>query len=305
MNVQEDVQTNRQFKDRLFRLIFGSEKNKVYILDLYNALNGTDYSDVNMFELTTIQDVVYMGMKNDTSFIIDSELNLFEQQSTYNPNMPFREFEYCAKLLDKWVKENNLDIYGSTLIKLPTPKCYVFYNGTEEHADKEILKLSDAFITLTEGCEWTVTMLNINIGHNLELMNKCGILREYSEFVAMVRDNTKKLSSMFPSEEAAKQSIEQTVVAFIERNGLLSGFLKSHRAEVVDVCITEYDEVLHLETVRNEGRAEGLAPLFSFIADGTITLEDAVKRTDMSVEEFRKMYDASPYASVNNRRKGR
>ncbi|MBP3610249.1 MAG: hypothetical protein J6J42_07935 [Lachnospiraceae bacterium] len=251
MGGQNNIQTNRQYKDRLFRLIFGSEKNKKYILDLYNALNDTNYTDDSLLEITTIQDVVYMGMKNDSSFIIDSELNLFEQQSSYNPNMPFREFEYCAKLLDKWVEENNFDIYGSRLVKLPTPKCYVFYNGMEEHEDKEILKLSDAFITESEGCEWTVTMLNINKGHNLELMNKCGVLKEYSEFVAMVRDSSQRMN--------IQQAVEQTVVTFIERNGLLSGFLKSHRAEVVDVCITEYKEELHLKNVHNEGRAEGRA----------------------------------------------
>ena len=174
------------------------------MLDLYNALNGTGYTDDSLLEITTIQDVVYMGMKNDSSFIIDSELNLFEQQSTYNPNMPFREFEYCAKLLDKWVEEHDLDIYSNNLVKLSTPKCYVFYNGTEAHADKEILRLSNAFITKSEGCKWTVTMLNINMGHNLELMSKCGILREYSDFVAMVRDKSQKLN--------IPQAVAQTVL---------------------------------------------------------------------------------------------
>ena len=294
MEVQNNVQTNRQYKDRLFRLIFGSEKNRAYLLDLYNALNGTDYTDDSLLEITTIQDVVYMGMKNDSSFIIDSELNLFEQQSSYNPNMPFREFEYCAKLLDKWVEEHNLDIYGSTLVKLPTPKCYVFYNGTEAHGDREILKLSDAFITGSEGCEWIVTMLNINRGHNPELMGKCEVLREYSEFVAMVRDNSQRLD--------IPQAVERTVVTFIERNGLLSGFLKSHRAEVVDVCITEYKEELHLRNVHAEGRAEGRAEmLFSLVADGDITLERAAEKAELGLVEFKRMYDQSPYG--NNRRK--
>lgn len=251
MDNQNDIRTNRQYKDRLFRLIFGSEKNKKYILELYNALNGTDYTDESLLEITTIQDIVYMGMKNDSSFIIDSELNLFEQQSTYNPNIPFREFEYCAKLLDKWVEEHNLDIYSETLVKLPTPKCYVFYNGTVEHGDREILKLSEAFFTPSEGCEWTVTMLNINKGHNRELMNKCEALKEYSDFVASVRENAKELS--------ISMAIEGTVKYFIEKGGILSDFLKAHRAEVVDVCITEYKEELHLKNVMDEGIARGRA----------------------------------------------
>lgn len=282
MAVLRGVQTNRQYKDRLFRLIFGSEKNKGYLLDLYNALNNTSYTDESLLEITTILDVVYMGMKNDSSFIIDSELNLFEQQSSYNPNMPFREFEYCAKLLDKWVQEHELDIYSSKLIKLPTPKCYVFYNGSESHADTETLKLSDAFITKSEGCEWTVTMLNINKGHNLELMDKCKILREYSEFVAMVRDNLQVLD--------IAQAIEQTVVSFIERKGLLSGFLKSHRTEVVNVCITEYKEELHLKTVRAEGRID---ILFSLVAAGDISLARAAEMAGIELSEFKQMYESS------------
>jgi len=286
MKIQNNVQTNRQYKDRLFRLIFGSEKNKRFLLDLYNALNNTSYTDEDQLEITTIQDVVYMGMKNDASFILDSELNLFEQQSSFNPNMPFREFEYCAKLLDKWIQEHDLDIYSHKLIKLPTPKCYVFYNGTELHADKEILKLSDAFMTKSEGCEWTVTMLNINKGHNLELMSKCKILYEYSEFVAMVRDNMQSMN--------IPQAVEQTVVTFIENGGLLSGFLKSHRAEVVNMCITEYREDLHLKTVRAEGVTEGrLGMLFALVADGDITLERAAEKAKMDLTEFKQLYERS------------
>lgn len=188
-NDERSLQTNRQYKDRLFRLIFGSEENKEFILSLYNALNGTNYTDTSLLDITTIQDVIYMGMKNDSSFIIDSELNLFEQQSSFNPNMAFREFQYCAKMMDAWVIKNHLDIYGSKLIKIPAPKCYVFYNGLDKHEDREIQKLSDAFMKESEGYEWTVTMLNINKGYNEELLKNCQALSEYTNFVAKVRKN--------------------------------------------------------------------------------------------------------------------
>lgn len=166
------------------------------------------------------------------------------------------------------------------------------YKSIQLHEDRKILRLSDAFITESEGCEWTVTMLNINKGHNPELMGKCEILREYSEFVAMVRENLKV--------QNAEDAVEQAVTAFIERGGLLSGFLKSHRAEVVNVCITEYREELHLKTVRAEGeekgRAEGeikgrLETLFSLVADGDITLERAAVKAGIELPEFRKMYE--------------
>lgn len=58
---------NREYKDRLFKYIFGREENKAWALSLYNAINGTNYTDENSIELTTIDDALYMGMKNDVS----------------------------------------------------------------------------------------------------------------------------------------------------------------------------------------------------------------------------------------------
>lgn len=127
----------------------------------------------------------------------------------------------------------------------------MFYNGTDKHADKEILKLSDAFIVPSEGCEWTVTMLNINKGHNLELMNKCEALKEYADFIALIREYAKPLE--------ISQAVEHAVITFIERDGILAEFLRAHRAEVIDVCITEYNEELHLNNVLAEGINEGIA----------------------------------------------
>lgn len=53
-------QTNRQYKDRLFKAIFGrnTAQSKQWRLDLYNALNGTDYKDPDALKLTTIENVI-------------------------------------------------------------------------------------------------------------------------------------------------------------------------------------------------------------------------------------------------------
>ena len=140
--VTTEIRINREHKDRLFRLIFGKEEYKQNLLELYNALNDTSYNNLDDLKITTIEDVVYMGMKNDVSMLIHSRMTLFEHQSTYNPNMPIRGFMYAARL---------------------------FYNGDEEHEDEEILCLSDAFETIEgiEGYEWTARMLNINYRRNL------------------------------------------------------------------------------------------------------------------------------------------
>ena len=61
---------NRQHKDRIFCMIFGYEKYKGNLLDLYNALNETNYTNLEDLEITTMENAVYMSMKNDVSCII-------------------------------------------------------------------------------------------------------------------------------------------------------------------------------------------------------------------------------------------
>ena len=142
-----DSNVNKEYKDRLFRFLFGREENKEYALSLYNALNGTSYTNADELEFTTIEDVVYMGMKNDVSFMIQNFMPLYEHQSSFNPNMPLRGLMYFGKLYDRYMEKNHFNRYGKILIKIPTPQYIVFYNGLEEHEEKEILRLSDAFET--------------------------------------------------------------------------------------------------------------------------------------------------------------
>ena len=117
---------NRKHKDRLFTFLFGEKGNKVWTLSLYNAVNKTHYTDPNSIEFTTIGDAVYMGMKNDISFILCHVMNVYEQQSSYNPNMPVRQLMYAAKLYDKYIQQKKLNIYGRKLARLTIPKLMVF-----------------------------------------------------------------------------------------------------------------------------------------------------------------------------------
>lgn len=167
---------NRKFKDRLFRMVFQSKKD---LLELYNAINGTSYTNPDELEINTLDDVIYMGMKNDSSFLIDNFLNLYEHQSTYNPNLPARGLLYFADLYRSYMARKKLNLYSSSLQKLPVPKFVVFYNGKAEEPDQQELKLSDAFEMPEDGelpaVEVRVVMLNINWGHNKELMNVSGL----------------------------------------------------------------------------------------------------------------------------------
>lgn len=142
----EGIMVNRKYKDRLFCLLFGNEEYKENILSLYNALCGTSHTNMDDIQIYTIDDVIYIKMKNDVSILLESFLYLWEQQSTYNPNMPIRGLMYFSKMYDRYIMENQLNIYGKTLIKLPTPRYTVLYNGTEELPGQMKLKLSESFI---------------------------------------------------------------------------------------------------------------------------------------------------------------
>ena len=99
---KEQPTVNRNYKDTVFRMLFSDRKN---LLSLYNAISGAHYDNPEMLEIVTLENAIYMGMKNDLAFIIDTELFLYEHQSTYNPNMPLRDLFYISseyqKLVDK------------------------------------------------------------------------------------------------------------------------------------------------------------------------------------------------------------
>ena len=166
----------REYKDRLFKAIFGrdTEESKRWRLDLYNALNNTNYTDPDALSLTTIENVIYITMKNDISFLIGSQMNLYEQQSSFNPNMPLRGLMYFAQLYQMYLAERGEDLFGSRLVKIPAPSFVVFYNGDRKLPDVSKLRLSDAFEPMgsAEGFEWTASVINIGGNHSEALQKK-------------------------------------------------------------------------------------------------------------------------------------
>lgn len=245
---------NRQYKDRLWRMIFN---NKEDLLQLYNAINHTDYQNPDDLEVNTLEDVLYLSMKNDVSFLVGGTMNLYEHQSTFNPNMPLRGVFYFSRLYEGYVADNNLMIYHKKRVRLPKPKYIVFYNGTKKQPDSMELKLSDCFENTNNDApclECTATMLNINYGHNQELMKHCRRLEEYSIFVQCVRE-------YIQSEPSVENALEKAIDTCINQD-VLADFLKKHRAEVTNMILTTYDKDLYEKTLkedaREEGREEGL-----------------------------------------------
>ena len=246
-----------EYKDRLFSFIFGNEAHREWTLSLYNAINGTHYDNPDDISIETIRQVLYMGMYNDVAFIIADQLSLYEQQSTFNPNMPLRMLEYTANLFEKYIKREQLNKYGHRQIMLPVPRLVVFYNGTEEKANETALHLSDAFAPEhrhSADISVTVRMVNINKGYNQNLMDSCPPLSEYAWSVDSVRQY-KKTDNL---EAAIDRTLDSMPDSF-----LIKPFLEQHRAEVKNMLLTEYNEAETLEMFKRdyfaEGRAEGRA----------------------------------------------
>lgn len=163
---QSFYHVNREHKDGVFCLAFQDAKDQ---LSLYNAMNGTSYEDPDELIVYTLKDAVYIGIKNDMSFLVGEMLNLYEHQSTRNPNMPMRGLLYLARNFESYIAQNHLNMYERTLQKFPLPQYYIFYNGTEDEPDRREMKLTDAFPEnkgKTSCVECTATLLNINYGHN-------------------------------------------------------------------------------------------------------------------------------------------
>ena len=235
----------------MFCKVFSEKKD---LLDLYNALNGTDYADEDDLEINTIENVIYMTMKNDISFIIDCTLNLYEHQSTCNPNMPLRGLLYFSKLYNKYIKQNGLDLFSSVIQEIPLPQYVVFYNGTDQQPDQTTLKLSDAFSDKSnKGClECEANMLNINYGHNRELMEKCQKLKEYAIFVNTVREFAKG------DPKNPRKAFMKAVEHCIDHN-VLRDFLVKQKSEVLETMLTTFNKELYEKNLKERATAEGIA----------------------------------------------
>ncbi|MCR5837649.1 MAG: Rpn family recombination-promoting nuclease/putative transposase [Lachnospiraceae bacterium] len=285
--------TQKNYKDTFFNFLFGREERKEYLLSLYNALNNKDYTNLDDLTINTIENVIYMGYKNDVSCIVASDeiMSLYEHQSSYNPNMPIRGVIYFSQLYKKYIKTNKLNLYGSKMIKLPTPQYYVFYVGHDDVPEKQVLKLSDMFAQQTDVLECRATMLNINSDNNRELIEKCKPLRDYSYFINSVYEYKKIYATI-------EEAIDKTVGRCIEEN-VLADILLAHKAEVTEMLLTEFDDKEYIDMVKAESKAEGKAEglvegkaigernmILKMISDGTITPEQGARELNISIDEL-------------------
>lgn len=283
--------TIRQYKDNVFCLLYRDKNN---LLDLYNGLNDTNYTNVDDLTVTTLKGGVYMKYKNDASFVFGQDLYMFEQQSSRNPNMPLRFLHYLSDVYRQMY--NNSDLHRSTMLKIPVPHFVTFYNGKQPLEAESTLRLSDMYEKKMDcpELELVVRVININTG---VIINKKSLDNEKNNIINGINQsydfdksnkninagntiNSRTYSSEFLSKcetlkdymtfvnkvrvktDIEKIDIRTAVIEAVDEciaENVLSEFLKNHREEVITVSIYEYDEEGHLEIVKEEGRQLGIA----------------------------------------------
>lgn len=283
--------TIRQYKDNVFCLLYRDKNN---LLDLYNGLNDTNYTNVDDLTVTTLKGGVYMKYKNDASFVFGQDLYMFEQQSSRNPNMPLRFLHYLSDVYRQMY--NNSDLHRSTMLKIPVPHFVTFYNGKQPLEAESTLRLSDMYEKKMDcpELELIVRVININTG---AIINKKLLDNEKNDIINGINQsydfdksnkninagntiNSRTYSSEFLSKcetlkdymtfvnkvrvktDIEKIDIRTAVIEAVDEciaENVLSEFLKNHREEVITVSIYEYDEEGHLEIVKEEGRQLGIA----------------------------------------------
>ena len=244
------MSVNKKYKDTVFRMLFNNPKTA---LELYNAIFGTDYKDWSVVKINTLENILFMGMKNDISFEIYDMIALIEHQSTISENMPLRMSMYLHRLYEKITNEDDPDaIYGKNLVEVPSPEFIVLYNGKEDFPEEKTLYLSTALKNknrIKNILDPGVRVININKGVNPELESRSKTLADYINLIAKIREYEKN----HPLEEAIKSAVKYCV-----DNDILKEFLLEHASEVINMLRTEFNMDTALKVARKEGRQEGL-----------------------------------------------
>ncbi|MBE6123424.1 MAG: hypothetical protein E7190_12045 [Erysipelotrichaceae bacterium] len=247
----------RNHKDSLFRFIFGNPNEKQFTLDLYNAINNTNYTNTDDLQLITLENSLYVTVRNDVSILINDTMNFLEHQSTINQNMPFRCLEYYVESVKEYCISNNLKMNRSAVQKIPAPHFFVLYNGVRKAPAISEMKLSDMFISEAKGdLEAAVRMININFGENNELMKRCRPLYEYAWFEDRVRKRSRGVQG--DQKEILTRAVMDTI-AEMSDDFVLKRLLGANAEEVANMFITNATEESIREDGYEEGKAEGLA----------------------------------------------
>ena len=284
---------NREYKSDVFSMLL---EDRARALDVYNAMAGTAYTDPEIIEIHTLESGVSLTVHNDASFVVsmDSVLNIYEHQSTYNPNMPLRELIYFVTIIKKLVE--NRYLLSHKLVKIPTPKFAVFYNGDKTRPEREVLKLSDAYENWSDEpqLELMCTVYNINPGNNEDLKKRSRTLREYMIFVGYVNENLAKAKKGDKDYETAIRDAVNRCIA----EDILKEFLLERGEDVQKIMMFDLSYEKQMENAKREwykeGRTEGYRRLVTSIIkkfQKNKSLEQIADELEESIEDIQPIYD--------------
>lgn len=233
------------YKNTIFRIIFSDKSN---LLSLYNALNCSSYDNPDDLDIINSENSIFVGIKNDFSFLIESEINLFNTQSYICPNSPLRYLFVIADIYENSKRNSKNHIGRSTTSS--TPKFVVFNDNTEIQQEKHILKLSDMcsyednntnnnntnnkkLIFGDSSLELKVTLYNLNLEIEPKILETCSILKEYMLYINKVRKYTKKMPPALAIETAISECVQENIMA---------AFLTKNITNIIETSIIEYNE---------------------------------------------------------------
>lgn len=250
---------NREYKSDVFSMLLEYPENA---LAAYNAINHSNYTDPQQVEICTLDRGISLSVRNDASFILDTDLSIYEHQSTVCRNMPLRSLIYFSAIISDIVKGK--DIYGYSLVKIPTPRFVVFYNGGQDQPEQSEMRLSDAYERRMDQPELELIckVYNINIGKNKELLEHCRFLKEYVLFVDRVRENYEAMGHM-----DLEQCIEKAINSCI-REDILREFLIERRTEVLKMMTLDYTFERRLMLQQEEAREAAEKAHFAGVMEG-------------------------------------
>lgn len=88
-----------------------------------------------------------------------------------------------------------------------------------------------------------------------------------------------------PIEDAVNIAVNECI-----KENILADFFRKNKAEAIQMSIFEYDEELHKNTLREEGRAEGRAESILYLLGELGTVPDDVRQTILGVTDEHRLH---------------
>ena len=246
----------------MFRSLFNNEKS---LLELYNALHGTNLSERDTeIIINTLDETLVLRRKNDISFLLNGRLVvMLEHQSSVNENMPFRFLQSISRIFENGIPDKKA-VYRRKLVKIPRPQFISLINTPGRFPDRKVLRLSDSFKDVPgfDGIklELEVMVYNINEGQNPEIVARCAMLKEYAHFVAQTRCHIEAEKRRLGTTSEAKviRLAIRNAVQDCKAKGYLMDFWRNMTEEDMNMFEGEWDQDLALEVSREEGWEDGI-----------------------------------------------